>query len=95
MKLCNVQGERRGTVRRGGSDIFNSLTLHELAKFKSTKWNDKCTKIMKKYVLGERRGTVRRGGSDIFNSLTLHELAKFKSTKWNDKCTKIMKKYQQ
>ena len=46
MKLCNVQGERRGTVRRVGSDKLASLTLQELAKCKSTKCNDKCTKVI-------------------------------------------------
>ena len=40
-----MQGERRV-----GSDKLASLTLQELAKYKSIKWNDKCTKIIKKNV---------------------------------------------
>ena len=47
MRLCNVQGEKRGTVRRVGNDKLASLTLQELTKFKSTKCNNKCTKIIK------------------------------------------------
>ena len=42
-----MQGERRGTVRRAGSDKMASLILQELAKYKSTKFNEKCTKIIK------------------------------------------------
>ena len=44
MRLHNVQGEKRGTARRAGSDKFALLTFQELAKCKSTKCNDKCTK---------------------------------------------------
>ena len=49
MRLCNVQEERRGIVRRVGSDKLASLTLQELAKCKSTKCNDTCTEIIKNF----------------------------------------------
>ena len=46
MRLCNVQEERRGTVRKAGNDKLASLALQELAKCKSTKCNDKCIQII-------------------------------------------------